>query len=30
VSVSAAHTIDQLDEGTNTLVRVLREEGILV
>ena len=30
VSVSAAHTIDQLDEGVNTLVRVLREEGILV
>jgi glycine C-acetyltransferase len=30
VSISASHTIDQLDEGADTLVRVLREEGILV
>lgn len=30
VSISAAHTIDQLDTGASTLVRVLREEGILV
>ena len=30
VSISATHTVEQLDEGANTLVRVLREEGILV
>lgn len=30
VSISASHTCDQLDEGVAILVRVLREEGILV
>jgi 8-amino-7-oxononanoate synthase len=30
VSISAAHTTDQLDEGVAILVKVLREEGILV
>lgn len=30
VSISAAHTIDQLDEGAAILVRVLRDEGILI
>ena len=30
VSISATHTIDQLDEGVAILVKVLREEGILV
>lgn len=30
VSISASHTFDQLDEGVSILVRVLREEGILV
>jgi len=30
VSISASHTFDQLDEGVQILVRVLREEGILV
>ena len=30
VSISASHTFEQLDEGVATLVRVLREEGILV
>jgi glycine C-acetyltransferase len=30
VSISASHTTEQLDEGAETLVRVLREEGILV
>lgn len=30
VSISAAHTTEQLDVGAATLVRVLREEGILV
>jgi glycine C-acetyltransferase len=30
VSISAAHTTEQLDEGAAILVRVLREEGILV
>ena len=30
VSVSASHTTDQLDRGAAILVRVLREEGILV
>ena len=30
VSVSSAHTIEQLDEGVSILARVLRDEGILV
>jgi 7-keto-8-aminopelargonate synthetase-like enzyme len=30
VSISAAHTREQLDEGAATLVRVLREERILL
>lgn len=30
VSISASHTFEQLDEGVAILVRVLREEGILV
>ena len=30
VSISASHTFEQLDEGVQILVRVLREEGILV
>lgn len=30
VSISASHTTDQLDRGAAILVRVLREEGILV
>jgi len=30
VSISASHTTDQLDEGVAILVKVLREEGILV
>ena len=30
VSVSASHTTEQLDEGVAILVKVLREEGILV
>lgn len=30
VSISAAHTTDQLDEGVAILAKVLREEGILV
>jgi glycine C-acetyltransferase len=30
VSISASHTFEQLDEGAAILVRVLREEGILV
>jgi glycine C-acetyltransferase len=30
VSISAAHTREQLDEGADTLVRVLREERILL
>ena len=30
VSISASHTCEQLDEGVSILVRVLREEGILV
>lgn len=30
VSISASHTTEQLDEGVAILVRVLREEGILV
>jgi glycine C-acetyltransferase len=30
VSISAAHTTEQLDEGVAILARVLREEGILV
>jgi glycine C-acetyltransferase len=30
VSISAAHTIDQLDQGASILVHVLREEGILL
>ena len=30
VSISAAHTREQLDEGVAVLVRVLREERILV
>jgi len=30
VSISASHTLDQLDEGAATLVRVLREERILL
>jgi 8-amino-7-oxononanoate synthase len=30
VSISASHTFEQLDEGVSILVRVLREEGILV
>jgi 7-keto-8-aminopelargonate synthetase-like enzyme len=29
ISVSAAHTFEQLDEGVSILTRVLREEGIL-
>jgi len=30
VSISASHTFEQLDEGVSILVRVLREEGVLV
>jgi 8-amino-7-oxononanoate synthase len=30
VSISASHTCEQLDEGVSTLVRVLREEGVMV
>jgi glycine C-acetyltransferase len=30
VSISASHTYEQLDEGVSILVRVLREEGILL
>jgi 7-keto-8-aminopelargonate synthetase-like enzyme len=30
VSISAAHTREQLDEGAAILIRVLREERILV
>jgi len=30
ISISASHTFDQLDEGASILVRVLREEGILL
>jgi 8-amino-7-oxononanoate synthase len=30
ISISASHTFEQLDEGVNILVRVLREEGILL
>jgi len=30
VSISASHTFEQLDEGVSILVRVLREEGILL
>jgi glycine C-acetyltransferase len=29
ISISASHTIEQLDEGVAILARVLREEGIL-
>jgi glycine C-acetyltransferase len=29
ISVSAAHTTEQLDEGVQILSRVLREEGVL-
>ena len=30
VSISASHTCEQLDEGVSILVRVLREEGVMV
>jgi 8-amino-7-oxononanoate synthase len=30
VSISASHTYEQLDEGVSILVRVLREEGVMV
>jgi 7-keto-8-aminopelargonate synthetase-like enzyme len=30
ISISSAHTFDQLDQGVSILVRVLREEGILL